>query len=229
MKKSPIVISLGGSIVVPKSGIDAAFLKRFAALIRSRIKLDDRFILVVGGGNTARVYQQAARAVTNLADEDIDWLGIHSTRLNAHLLRTIFRAEAQHVVVKDPTRAHTWNRPLLIAAGWKPGWSTDYVAVRLAKKYKAKCVINLSNIAQAYDKDPAKCKDAKPIVKIDWKSFRKIVGNKWIPGMNAPFDPIASRFAAHNKFRVIIADGKNLTNLKKILKGEKYFGTTIIN
>ncbi len=228
MKKSPIVISLGGSIVVPKSGIDAAFLKRFATLIRSQIKLGERFILVVGGGNTARVYQQAARDVTKLADEDVDWLGIHSTRLNAHLMRTIFRNEAQHVVVKDPTRAHAWNRPILIAAGWKPGWSTDYVAIRLAKKYKAKYVINLSNIAQAYDKDPRKFKDAKSLTEIDWKSFCKIVGNKWIPGMNAPFDPIASRFASQSKLQVIIADGKNLDNLKKILKGEKYFGTTIV-
>jgi len=228
MKNSPIVISLGGSIVVPKSGIDAAFLKRFATLIRSHIKLGERFILVVGGGNTARVYQQAARAVTKLADEDVDWLGIHSTRLNAHLMRTIFRGEAQHVVVKDPTRAHTWNRPILIAAGWKPGWSTDYVAVRLAKKYKAKCVVNLSNIAQAYDKDPGKFKDAKALTEIDWKSFLKIVGNKWIPGMNVPFDPIASRFASQNKLRVIIADGKNLNNLKKILRGERYFGTIIV-
>jgi uridylate kinase len=227
MKKSPIVISLGGSIVVPKSGIDAAFLKRFATLIRAHIKTGERFILVVGGGNTARVYQQAAKAVTKLADEDVDWLGIHSTRLNAHLLRTIFRAEAQHVVVKDPTRSHVWTKPLLIAAGWKPGWSTDYVAVQLAKKYKAKCVINLSNIKQAYDKDPAKFKDAKPLTTVDWKSFRKIVGNKWIPGMNAPFDPIASRLASQSKLQVIIADGKNLPNLKKILKGEKFFGTTI--
>ena len=227
MKNSPIVISLGGSIVVPKSGIDAAFLKRFATLIRSHIKSGERFILVVGGGNTARIYQQAAKAVTKLADEDLDWLGIHSTRLNAHLMRTIFRDEAQHVVVKDPTRPQTWTKPILIAAGWKPGWSTDYVATRLAKKYKAKCVINLSNIKQAFDKDPSKYKDAKPLETVDWKSFRKIVGNKWIPGMNAPFDPIASRLASQSKIRVIIADGKNLSNLNKILKGEKYFGTTI--
>ncbi len=228
MKNSPIVISLGGSIVVPKSGIDAAFLKSFAKLIRSHIKLNRRFILVVGGGDTARRYQQAARQVTKLADEDIDWLGIHSTRLNAHLMRTIFRAEVQHIVVKDPTRSHIWNRPILVAAGWKPGWSTDYVAVRLAKKYKADLVINLSNIAQAYDKDPAKHKDAKPLEKVSWTDFRKIVGNKWIPGMNAPFDPIASRFASENKLQVIIADGKNLKNLNKILKRQKYFGTTIV-
>lgn len=228
MQKSPIVISLGGSIVVPKSGIDAAFLKRFATLIRSHIKTGTRFILVVGGGHTARVYQDAARKVTKLADEDIDWLGIHSTRLNAHLMRTIFRAEAQHIVIKDPTRTHIWNRPILIAAGWKPGWSTDYVATRLAKKYKAKTVINLSNIKQAYDKDPAKHKDAKPLEKVAWKDFCKIVGNKWIPGMNAPFDPIASRLASQIKLRVIIADGKNLTNINKILKGEKYIGTTIV-
>ncbi|MDD5218472.1 MAG: UMP kinase [Candidatus Omnitrophica bacterium] len=227
MQNKLVVISLGGSILVPNGGIDVDFLKDFSKLIRARIKLGERFIIIVGGGSTARHYQQAARAVGKLANEDVDWLGIHATRLNAHLLRSVFREEALHRVVKNPTRHVNWNKPVLIGAGWKPGWSTDYVAVRLAHKYGAQRVINLSNIAVAYDKDPSKHADAKPIYKTDWKFFRKLVGNKWTPGMNVPFDPIAAKLSDKWQMEVIIASGTDLANLKKILEGKKFVGTVI--
>ncbi|NTU99420.1 UMP kinase, partial [Candidatus Falkowbacteria bacterium] len=83
------IISLGGSLIVPDQ-IDTAFLKAFKKLLESRIKEGERFILISGGGRTARNYQQAAKSVAKLHDDDVDWLGIHATRINAHLLRTIF-------------------------------------------------------------------------------------------------------------------------------------------
>ena len=58
-----------------------------------------------------------------------------------------------------------------------------------------KTVINLSNVEQVYDKDPKKFPDAKPIKKLTWAGMREIVGDKWSPGMNAPFDPIAAQKA----------------------------------
>ncbi len=228
MSDKLVVISLGGSILVPNGGIDSDFLKDFSKLIRARIKLGERFIIVVGGGSTARHYQQAARAVGKLADEDVDWLGIHATRLNAHLLRSVFREEALHRVIKNPTRHVNWNKPVLIGAGWKPGWSTDYVAIRMARKYGAKRIINLSNIAVAYDKDPNKHADAKPMYQADWKAFRRLVGNKWKPGMNVPFDPIASRLADKWGMEVVIAQGSDLKNLKNIFEGKKFVGTVIV-
>ena len=102
MKKAPVIISLGGSLIVPKTGIDAASLKRFRAFIAKRVAKGGRFVLICGGGSTARAYQKAARAVGPLSREDVDWIGIHSTRLNAHLLRTVFRKMAHSTVVKNP-------------------------------------------------------------------------------------------------------------------------------
>lgn len=228
MKKGDLfVLSLGGSILVPNGGIDLVFLKGFARLVKSRIKAGDRFVIVVGGGSTARVYQKAAQAVGRLADEDVDWLGIHATRLNAHLLRSVFREQALHRVIKDPREPLNWNRPILIAAGWKPGWSTDYVAVRLAKRFAADQVINLSNVSLVYDKDPNVYADAKPMSEIKWKDFCKLVGTKWIPGMNVPFDPIASKSAAQWRLKTVIANGRDLKNLKQILTGKKFVGTVI--
>jgi uridylate kinase len=222
-----IVLSVGGSLVVPKTGIDTGFLKKLRTLVRTEVRRGRRFIIVVGGGTTARTYQKAANSIVELASEDVDWLGIHATRLNGHLLRTVFRDIAQHRVVKDPTRSVTWNRPVLIAAGWKPGWSTDYVAVRLAHKFGAKVVLNLTNIDGVYDKDPSLHKDAKRLHRIDWKAFRKLVGNRWEPGSNAPFDPIASRLAANWKMTVVVMQGKNLKNVDALLNGKSFKGSVI--
>jgi len=223
----PIVLSVGGSIVVPKDGIDVHYLESFRKMITEEVKKGNRFIIVVGGGATARRYQAAANAIVNLTADDIDWLGIHATRLNGHLLRAVFRDVAKHRVVKDPTKPGAWHEPVLIAAGWKPGWSTDYIAVRLAKKFHATRIVNLTNIDAVYDKDPSKHDDARPIERISWKDFRRIVGSKWVPGANAPFDPIASRLAQRWGMDVVITQGKDLKNVKAILSGKPFRGSLI--
>ena len=45
---------------------------------------------------------------------------------------------------------------------------------------------------------------------IDWKSFQRIVGDKWSPGLSTPFDPRASKLAASLKLKVVIINGKNI-------------------
>lgn len=225
-KDKLIVLSVGGSLVVPKTGIDVSYLKDFRSFILKQVKNGYRFIIVVGGGRTARQYQEAANALVSLAEEDVDWLGIHATRLNGHLLRSLFRDIALHRVVKDPTRKIVWNKKVLIAAGWKPGWSTDYVAVKMAKQYGSKLVINLSNINAVYDRDPNLDPDAKKFDRMTWKQFRAIVGHEWHPGANHPFDPVASRLADQSGMTVVVT-GKDFKNLNNILIGKPFKGTTI--
>lgn len=231
-KKEIIVISLGGSLIVPKR-IDWQFLKKFRELIICEIKKGKRFAIITGGGYAAREYAQAASKVTKLTKDDQDWLGIHTTRLNAHLIKTIFRQYANQRINKNPRTkedltSHFANgEGIMVAAGWKPGWSTDYVATIIAERLGAKKLINLSNIKYACDKDPKKYPDAKIIKEINWKNFRKIVGNRWDPGLNMPFDPVASKLAQENNLEVIIAEGKNLKNLKNILEEKEFQGTVI--
>lgn len=213
---------------MPNGEIDTAFLKQFKQTIEKHIKRGWRFVIVVGGGGTCRHYQNAARQVGVVLPDDLDWLGIHSTRLNGHLMRTVFRNVAHPVMFKDPTRVpKAWKGSVLVGAGWKPGWSTDYVAVRLAKRLGAKLVVNLSNIDYLFDKDPRQHKDAAPICEISWRQYRKMVGSKWDPGMNVPFDPVASRLADHAGIQVVIGNGKNSENLDRILSGKSFAGTLI--
>ena len=230
MPKKIIIISLGGSLIVPEE-IDWKFVKKFKALIEEEIAKGYKFVIITGGGKVCRKYQEAAsKANSILTNEDKDWLGIHATRMNAHFIRTVFREHSHPRINKNPYDLEdfkNFKENILVAAGWRPGFSTDFDAVLLAKYFKAQTVINLSNIDYVCDKDPNKFPDAKKIKNISWSEFRKIVGDTWDPGMNAPVDPIASKEAESIGLQVVIMNGKKLANLKKFLEGKEAQGTVI--
>lgn len=227
MNKTTIIISLGGSLIVPGE-IDFKFLKKFKNLILRHLKRGKRFFIISGGGKTARSYQTAASKIVDLTRDDVDWLGIHGTRINAHLLRTIFRRQAYPRIITNPKKAKKEIKEnIIIAAGWKPGWSTDFVAAKLAQTYGAKTILNLSDISFVYDKDPKRFKDAKPLKKMNWQDFRKLVGNKWDPGLSLPFDPIASKLAEKLNLKVVMLKGTDIKNLDNFLGGKNYKGTVI--
>lgn len=229
--KNTFVLSLGGSLVVP-GGIDIDFLSEFNKFIRDQVSNENRrFFITVGGGITCRNYQVAARAVMgkNVSDIDVDWLGLHATRLNGQLVRTVFVDIADPRVIKHYEIILKIDKPVVIAAGWKPGWSTDYCAVTLCADYGMKQVINMTNIDQVYDKDPKRFSDAKPMTDVTWEKYCKIAGDTWTPGMNLPFDPIASKLARDLDVTVKILNGKDLKNLAKALDEKPFHGTTISN
>ncbi len=223
------VLSLGGSIVAPDSP-DAAFIRDFSALAREWLAADNarRLIIVVGGGGPARAWQKAYRDAVDKPDSDAqDWIGIMATRMNAQLVRSLFLDLCPQDVVTDPSAVNVFGGRIMLAAGWKPGFSTDFDAVMLAERFAADCVINLSNIAKVYTADPKVDPKATPIDSISWADFRAMVGDDWVPGKNVPFDPIASKRAQALNLKVICAAGKDLANLKAILDGKPFTGTTI--
>jgi uridylate kinase len=223
------VISLGGSIIAPK-GVDVAFLKGFAGLVERHLAEDEarKLIIVCGGGSLARDYQAALRETSpEAASEDLDWVGIAATRVNGELLRRIFKRWCAEDLVTDPTNVSLFVGRVLIAAGWKPGFSTDNDAVVLAQRFSADTVVNLSNIAKVYSDDPRKNPDAKPLDRLTWKEMLAIVGSEWTPGKNTPFDPTAARAAAVSGIRVVFAEGRDLANLGRILADREFVGTTI--
>lgn len=229
--KDKVIISVGGSLVVPNGGIDTTFLSEFNRFIRAQLLRhpNRQFFLVIGGGATSRHYRDAGRVVLGheLTHDDLDWIGIHATKLNAHLVRTIFRDIAHPYILKHYEIIRKVTEPIVVAAGWKPGWSTDYDAILLCEDYNVKTVVNLSNIDKVYNKDPQKFKDAKSYDKISWPNFRKIVGDKWTPGIHAPFDPVAAKKAQDLNVKVIVMDGTKLGNLENYLNGKKFVGTVI--
>ena len=227
------VLSVGGSIIVPEKP-DTEFLSNFVKMTTKWLDGDKsrRLILVAGGGAPARVYQNAYKDVAastgvNAEADAADWIGIMATRINAQLLKACFGDYCKNDVVYNPTEDVKFDGQVLVASGWKPGFSTDNDAVLLGEKFDAKTIVNLSNIEKVYTDDPRKNPDAKPLDTISWADFRKMVGDEWVPGKNCPFDPIASKKASELGMKVICAGGKNIPNIEAILNDKDYIGTTI--
>jgi len=229
MPDSVTVISLGGSIIAPK-GVDTVFLKGFVRLVEDRLAADPRgkLIIVCGGGGLARDYQAALREVRpDAPGDDLDWVGVAATRVNGELVRRMLRAWCVEDLVIDPTSVSVFAGRVLVAAGWKPGFSSDNDAVVLAQRFSARTLVNLSNIARVYTDDPRTNPEARPVDALSWKQMLRIVGEGWTPGKNTPFDPTAAKAAAQSHLRVIFAEGRNLQNLARILAGQDFSGTTI--
>ena len=220
------VISVGGSIIIPEE-IDVSFLRDFREVILREVEKGRRFALVIGGGKTCRKYQKAASELSELTNEDRDWIGIYSTHFNAHFMRYVFKDTAHETILTDPSQFPVTDKPIIIGAGFAPGASTDIDAILVAKKFGTKTVINLSNIDYVYDGDPKTNPQAKRLERISWKEYRKIIPRDWVSGMNTPFDPTASRQAEEFGLAVVIMNGKNTDNLSRYLQGESFQGTII--
>ena len=223
------IMDLGGSIVAPEK-IDPEFLKNLRDFLTSWLEEDTerKIILIIGGGAPARKYQTAYRETeASPSDEELDWIGIQATRLNSQLMKAVMGDLCQDPVVTDPTTVTSMRGRVLVAAGWKPGWSTDYIATLLAETFHAHTILNLSNIKKVYTADPNLDPEAKPLDRISWSEYQVMCGDTWTPGKNTPFDPVATRKAKELKLRVIAADGKNLENLRKIFDESDFEGTVI--
>jgi len=228
-KPETIVMSVGGSLIVPDA-IDTDFLATLKTFIDDQTtNYGRRFILIAGGGRTARNYQDAAAAVTELTADDLDWMGIHSTRLNGHLLRTIFRDTAHREMITNPDDVQDipGEPAVIIASGYRPGCSTDLRAIQIAQLVGSTKVINLSNIDYVYTADPNTDPTATKIETSSWAEFRALIPSDWDPGMSAPFDPIAAAAADAGDIEVAIINGNKPDALVSYLAGEEFVGTLI--
>ena len=232
-----IIISLGGSLIIPDQ-VDSDFLKDFKRIILEQIEKParpdgrsaggKRFVIITGGGKLCRRYNEAGIKISQLSNDDLDWLGIYSTRFHAEFLKLLFGEEkAEKEIIIDPTLPINFTKKIIFGGGWKPGNSTDFCAVSIAKSVGAKKVINLSNTDYVYDSDPKVNPEAKKIEKISWADYRALIPAEWNPGLNSPFDPVASKMAEVEGMEVVIMNGKPIENLEKCLNGESFQGTVI--
>lgn len=181
-------------------------------------------------GGIARAYQQAYRSlVAEPSHVAQDWIGIMATRVNAELLRAALGELCADPVLSDPTAEVSFGGRVLVGAGWKPGFSTDYIAVLLAEHFGAQRIINISNIEKVYSSDPALDPDARPLDRISWAEYQALIGTEWKPGRNLPFDPVASKRAAELGMEVLLVSGKDMANITMVLEGREFFGSRIGN
>jgi uridylate kinase len=225
-EKETIIISLGGAIVVPDVP-NPEFIVLFKNIILYWAGKNKKFVIVVGGGKTCRRYNAALDKIISATHDELDWMGIYTTRLNAELIRLSFGGFAHGDIIIDPKMVKEVDSGIIIGAGYKPGFSTDMCAVLIAEQLNAKKIINISNIDYVYNSDPKENPNAVKFENVSWKDYRTYISAEWKPGLSTPFDPIASEKAEKEGMEVAFMSGHNLESLEDYLGGKHFKGTTI--
>lgn len=224
---SSIVISLGGSIIAPDK-IDVNYLKKFRSLVLRYARRDFRFYIIPGGGATCRAYQKAAQDISKISNDDLDWIGIATNKLHSTFLHAIFGKEASPEIILLGSRISDLKKRISICiGGLAPGGTSDSTAVKFAQRFGAKAIVNLTNVAGVYDRDPRKFKTAKLIRRMTWDDLKRQFGTAKTPGRHMPFDAAASNLAQKNAIQVAIMNGRDLKNFENFLAGKSFKGTVI--
>jgi len=227
--KKVIVISLGGSLIVPKD-IDIKFLRKFKdVLLKNKRKY--KFVVVCGGGSIARTYINA------LEKEKIKkkhyfqgLLGISTTRANARFLTYFFGKDANKGIPQDMKDVENLLKKSEIvfcgALGYYQKETSDGTSAKLSNYFKS-VFINLTDVDGLYDKDPKRFKSAKFIPGISHKEFLKIANKiRYQPGQHFVLDQKAAKIIKKYNITTYIL-GPNPDNLDNLLNKMHFVGTRI--
>jgi len=220
MKK--VVISLGGSIIVPDK-VRYDFLKKFCRIIKKQ--KNTKFVIVTGGGQIARDYISAVKKA-NLDVRSQNLVGIMATRLNAMLVATFLGMKNWYILhtVKSIMQRLKKQR-IVVCGGILPGTASDGTAVQIAVDIKADVFINITNVKGLFTKHP-KLKGAKFIPETDHKYlYDRAMELKYKPGQHFVVDQKAAKIAYEHKVPIAILKG--LDNLEKCLNNKKFTGTIV--
>ncbi len=227
MKKKVIVLSLGGSLIIPDA-INIIYLKQFKQIILQNTK-KHKFIIICGGGNIARKYIFALKEM-KINEKLQSFTGISATRMNARFMSYLFNINPEYGIPHTirVLKKYIKKQDVVFcgALEYKPNQTSDSTAAGIAKQFKT-IFINLTNVPGLFNKNPSTHKNAKFIPKISWKEFFRLANKtKFKPGQHFVLDQTAAKIIMKHKIPTYIL-GKNLKQLNNLLKNKRFKGTTI--
>lgn len=227
--KKVIVISLGGSLIVPNK-IDVEFLKEFRRVI---LKHTDKykFVIVCGGGSVARTY------ISGLENQKVskklylqNLLGISITRINARFMSYFFGKDVDDGIPHElkAVRSLVVKSDVVFcgALRYEKNQTSDSTSARLARFFNCD-FINLTNVSGLYDKNPKKFRTARFVHEVSHKAFLKMTRKLvFHPGQHFVLDQTAAKIISKYKIKTFIL-GPKLRNLDNLLNGRHFVGTII--
>lgn len=227
MKKKVMVISLGGSLIIPDK-INFKFLDKFRKTLRKNYK-KWKFVIVCGGGSIARRYIAALKE-DNKSIKEESIAGIRATRMNALLMMQLFGKEANDSLPFDmkEVKANLIKNNVVIcgALRYAPDSTSDSTAAKLAHFLKAE-FINMTNVKGLYSDNPITNPKAKFIPCETWKQFEaRALRRKYRAGQHFVLDQKASTIIREYKIKTYII-GSDVRNIDKILAQKNFTGTLI--
>jgi len=221
------VISLGGSVIFNEHGINTPYYSSLVELIKGS---KERHIFVVGGGNLAREYIEAARNLGITQSDSLDSLGVHATHLNALLFyyallqagvssyHARYMDEVPEILLKPNKTVVTGGGPL--------GQTTDMVGIRCCQRFNLSSMINVTSVGKVYDRNPSE-EGAIYLPYVDASNLIGMWGTEHVPGLNRPFEPRAIAEALKSGIKIHVI-GPDIENLRKVIEGKEHSGTVIL-
>lgn len=230
MSRETVVVSIGGSFLVGKDGVDVDLAREVADLLQ-RVTADGRrVIVVVGGGQTARRYITAARTLG--ADESaLDEMGIAITRINARVLLAALSGAAPYPaesIEAAVTASATY--PVVVMGGTHPGHTTDAVACIVGERARATRVVIATNVDAVYSKDPNKHADAERFTTVTSGRLVDItIRSESKAGGSGVVDSLGAKILHRSEIAGAVVHGRDLKALEAALTGATEFtGTRIV-
>jgi len=222
-----VVLSIGGSAVVPGGKPNIKLLKELASMIMAS---KNDFGIVVGGGPPSRTYAEAAREL-GASEFDADEIAIMSTLQNAKLMAAALGACAPSEPIRDFRMAREYAKryKAVVMGGTIPGITTDTDCVLLAEAIGARRLVNVSNVAGIYDSDPGKNPKARKFDSLSYDGLMALAmtSDKRMAGTNFVFDLLACKLIARSKIESHFVGWKSMDDVKAAIEGKKHGGTIV--
>ena len=209
---------------------DVGTIRAAANVLRDLKRKGYELLVVVGGGNVARMYIDVAREF-RATNAYCDTVGVDVTRLNARLLIAALGevAEQNPITTFEASIRAMLRGKIPVMGGTVPGHTTDAVAAELADSSKSDLLIFFTNINGVYTADPKVNPRARKLDTMDSRQLLELVGNvKMEPGVLVIIDPIGAKIIDRSGIKTLVLGKHEIPRLQKILEGAEHSGTTIM-
>jgi uridylate kinase len=215
-----------------EGGIDPKVAAYLAAEVEHVVKAGCQVIIIAGGGNLVRGAEVAGNGIKRVTG---DQMGMLSGLINSVAITDIF--ESKGVITRclsnifAPQVAESYSfrlaekhlergRVIIVAGGiGRPYFTHDTAAVNLALELSCDVVMKATKFDGVYDKDPAKCPDAKKIHEL---TAQEALSNPKIKVM----DKAAMGLALEHGIEIIVFNAMKTDNFLNAVIGHRV-GTKI--
>ncbi len=223
-------LSIGGSILSRESGINVEYAKRLSSLIGKKIK-GTKFILVVGGGYSSRLYISSTRSIIN-NNSLLDQIGIAFTRVNALILQDLlseFNVYPNIVTTIEELKSGIASSDIVVLGGLIPGITTDSVAMLACELTGCRKMINISSESYVYDR-PIRDRGAKRMKNLNHQQLVDIANkcDDRSAGSNFILDFFAAKIAKRSNIEICFVND-DTKELEKALDGRSHNGSVVRN
>ena len=214
-----IVVKIGGSVSIGKTGPKFAYFSRLIPVLRELNKRN-QMIVVIGGGGLTRNYGKSIQKFS-LSNEEREEIFIQLLKANVLFVSSLLGMKS--IFSLEEVMPNTSG----VIGGIAPGRSTDANGAIAAKRINADLYIKLTNVDGVYDRDPNRYSGARKLDRLRYEDMKKLAV-KGKPNSYGVLDRMAVETLASSGIRTVIINGKNPGDVLKVIGGKK-IGTIIEN